>query len=189
MANTGTTRDIAVVVGSLRRDSFNRRIALELAELAPDTLALEIVPIGQLALYNQESDEHPPTAYSEFRERIRRADGVLFVTPEYNRSVPGVLKNAIDVGSRPYGRSVWNGKPGGVVSVSIGGAGGFGANHHLRQSLAYLNVPTLAAPEVYIGHADKLFGDDGRLSAESTRDFLRKYVAAYAGWVEKILAK
>lgn len=187
MANTGTTRDIAVIVGSLRKESFNRKIALALAELAPDTLALEIVPIGQLALYNQESDEQPPTEYVEFRDRIRRADGVLFVTPEYNRSVPGVLKNAIDVASRPYGRSAWNGKPGGVLSASIGTLGGFGANHHLRQTLAYLNVPTMTVPEAYIANADKLFGENGELTRDSTRDYLRKYIAAYAGWVEKFL--
>ena len=142
---------VAVLVGSLRKDSLNRKFARALAAAAPPELSLEIVEIGQLPLYNQDDDANPPAPSVAFKEKIAAADAVLFVTPEYNRSVPGVLKNAIDVGSRPYGSSVWNGKPGAVISVSPGGVGGFGANHHLRQSLVFLNVPVLQQPEAYVG--------------------------------------
>ena len=120
-----------------------------------------------------------------FRERIRRADAVLFVTPEYNRSVPGVLKNAIDVGSRPYGKSVWSRKPGGVISVSPGALSAFGANHHLRQCLVFLDVPAMQQPEAYIGGADKLFDASGKLTNDSTREFLRKYMTTFAAWIER----
>jgi len=178
-------RDVAVLVGSLRKDSLNRKLAQALAALAPASLKLEIIEIGQLPLYNQDADADPPAAWTAFRDRIRRADGVLFVTPEYNRSVPGVLKNAIDVGSRPYGQSAWDGKPGGVVSASPGAIGGFGANHHLRQSLVFLNVPVLQQPEAYLGGADKLFDERGGIVNESTRGFLQKYMATYATWLER----
>jgi len=180
-----TPKDIAVLVGSLRRDSFNRKMARALAELAPPALKLEIVEIGQLPLYNQDEDANPPAAWTAFRERLHRADGVLFVTPEYNRSVPAPLKNAIDVGSRPYGKNMWNGKPGAIVSVSPGAIGGFGANHHLRQSLVFLNVPAMPQPEAYIGGADKLFDGEGKLTNPSTREFLGKFMEAFAGWVER----
>lgn len=165
-------REVAVLVGSLRRDSINRKVAHALIELAPSRLKPEIVGIGQLPLYNQDGDANPPDQWTVFRERVRSADAVLFVTPEYNRSVPAPLKNAIDVGSRPYGQSVWNGKPGAVVSASPSAIGGFGANHHLRQSLVFLNVPAMQQPEAYIGHADKLFDANGKLTNESTRKFL-----------------
>jgi chromate reductase len=140
----GRSRDIAVMVGSLRKDSINRKVANALVELAPATLRLSIIEIGHLPIYNQDGDESPPAAWTQFRERIKSADAVLFVTPEHNRSVPAALKNAIDVGSRPYGKSAWAGKPGAVVSASPGSIGGFGANHHLRQSLVFLNVPAMA---------------------------------------------
>jgi chromate reductase, NAD(P)H dehydrogenase (quinone) len=179
-------RDIAVVVGSLRKESFSRKTAKALIALAPDTIKLEIVEIGQLPLYNQDLDTAtPPAEWTAFRDRLRPVQGVIFVTPEYNRSVPGVLKNALDVGSRPYGKSVWDGKPAGIVSVSPGAIGAFGANHHLRQSLVFLNMPPLQMPEAYIGGADKLFDADGGLINDSTRDFLRKYMQAYGHWVEK----
>ena len=178
-------RDVAVLVGSLRKESFNRKLAKALIGLAPQSLRLEIVEIGNLQLYNQDLDASPPPEWTAFRDRIRRADAVLFITPEYNRSVPAPLKNAIDVGSRPYGSSAWDGKPGGVISVSPGAIGGFGANHHLRQSLVFLNVPVLQQPEAYIGGADKLFDEQGRLANDSTRGFLEKYLAAYAAWIER----
>jgi chromate reductase, NAD(P)H dehydrogenase (quinone) len=178
--------DIAVVVGSLRKESFSRKTAKALIALAPDTIKLEIAEIGQLPLYNQDLDTAtPPAEWTAFRDRLRPVQGVIFVTPEYNRSVPGVLKNALDVGSRPYGKSVWDGKPAGIVSVSPGAIGAFGANHHLRQSLVFLNMPPLQMPEAYIGGADKLFDADGGLINDSTRDFLRKYMQAYGHWVEK----
>jgi len=180
-------RNIAVLVGSLRKESFNRKMAHALIELAPSELKLEIVEIGQLPLYNQDLDTgSPPAPWVAFRDRLRPVDGVLFVTPEYNRSVPGVLKNAIDVGSRPYGKSVFDKKPAGIVSVSPGAVGGFGANQHLRQSLVFLNMPPLQMPEAYIGGADKLFDESGRLTNSSTREFLGKYLQAFAAWVDKI---
>ncbi|CAG9180937.1 Quinone reductase [Cupriavidus laharis] len=178
-------RDVAVLVGSLRKESFNRKLAKALIALAPQSLKLEIVEIGNLQLYNQDLDASPPPEWTAFRDRIRRADAVLFVTPEYNRSVPAPLKNAIDVGSRPYGSSAWDGKPGGVISASPGAIGGFGANHHLRQSLVFLNVPALQQPEAYIGGADKLFDEQGGIANESTRGFLGKYLTAYAAWIER----
>jgi chromate reductase len=179
------TKKIAVFVGSLRKESFNRKMAKALIELAPASLALEIVEIGHLGHYNQDLDDDPPRDWVEFRERVRSADGVIFVTPEYNRSVPAVLKNAIDIASRPYGKSAWDGKPGAVVSVSPGNIGGFGANHHLRQSLVFLNVPAMQQPEAYIGGAAKLFDDAGKLTNESTREFMGKFMTAYADWVTR----
>ncbi|NRR32041.1 NAD(P)H-dependent oxidoreductase [Oxalobacteraceae bacterium] len=178
---------IAVVIGSLRKESLTRKVALELIAVAPASLNFEIVEIGELAMYNQDLEENgatAPQAWTHFRQRVAAADGVMFFTPEYNRSVPACLKNAIDVGSRPYGSSVWSGKPGAVVSVSPGAAGGFGANHHLRQSMVFLDVPLLQQPEAYIGNAAALFGADGKISNDSTRQFLHKIVTTYAKWVE-----
>ena len=174
-------KKIAVLVGSLRKESFNRKMAKALMKVSPDSLGLEIIEIGGLPLYNQDLDDNPPAAWSEFRERLKKFDGVLFVTPEYNRSVPGVLKNAIDVGSRPYGKNSWVGKPGAVVSVSPGAIGGFGANHHLRQSLVFLNVPAMPQPEAYIGKAGHLFDERGDLFNESTREFAVKFMNAFCG--------
>jgi chromate reductase len=182
-----STRDIAVLVGSLRKESLNRKTAKALIEIAPAPLALEIVEIGQLPLFNDDLEKAVPREWTEFRERIGRADGVIFVTPEYNRSVPGVLKNAIDVASRPHGHNKWDGKPGAVISVSPGAIGGFGANHHLRQSLVFLNVPTLQQPEAYLGNAGTFFDESGKLANEKTREFLEKIMHAYAAWVETIL--
>ncbi|MFK8331930.1 NADPH-dependent FMN reductase [Pseudomonas sp. BJa5] len=175
---------VAVIVGSLRKESFNRKVAHVLAELAPSSLKLKIIEIGDLPLYNEDIDVDPPAAYKAFREQLRNSDAVLFVTPEYNRSVPGVLKNAIDVGSRPYGQSSWSGKPGAVISVSPGAVGGFGANHHLRQSLVFLDVPCMQQPEAYIGGAASLFDEAGRVS-EKTRPFLQTFIDKYAVWVER----
>jgi chromate reductase len=175
---------IAVVVGSLRKDSINRKVARALVALAPSSLKLNIVEIGDLPLYNEDIDiDSPPAAYTAFRQQISAADGVLFVTPEYNRSVPGVLKNAIDVGSRPYGKSAWGGKPGAVVSASPGAIGGFGANHHLRQSMVFLNVPCMQQPEAYLGNAGTFFDAAGTLS-EQTKPFLQTFINAFAAWVE-----
>jgi len=177
--------NVAVLVGSLRKDSLNRKVAQALAELAPANLKLNIVEIGDLALYNEDIDVTPPPApYTAFRDQVRAADAVLFVTPEYNRSVPAALKNAIDVGSRPYGQSAFNAKPGAVISVSPGAIGGFGANHHLRQSLVFLNVPCLQQPEAYLGGAGDAFDASGKLS-EKTRPFLQKFIDEFAKWVEQ----
>jgi len=182
-------KKIAVFVGSLRKESFSRKAAKALIALAPESLALEIIEIGELPIYNQDLEETPPDAWTNFRERLKGFDGLLFVTPEYNRSVPAVLKNAIDVGSRPYGKNIWDGKPGAVVSVSPGALGAFGANHHLRQSLVFLNIPTMAQPEAYIGGAAKLFDEHENLMNDSTREFLKKFMAAFAEWVAKYSAR
>lgn len=179
------TRNVAVLVGSLRKGSFNRSMALAMAGIAPPSLKLGIVEIGDLPFFNQDLEQAPPPAWTAFRDRVRPADALLFVTPEYNRSVPGVLKNAIDVGSRPYGKSVFAGKPGAVVSVSPGAICGFGANHHLRQSLVFLDVPTMAQPEAYIGGADKLFDAAGTLTSDSTKQFMAKFLEKFAAWIER----
>lgn len=176
-------KKIAVFVGSLRKESFNRKMAKALMAFAPEPLSLEILEIGGLQLYNQDLEDTPPAEWKEFRDRLKGFDGVLFVTPEYNRSLPAVLKNAIDVGSRPYGKSVWDGKPGAVVTVSTGAIGGFGANHHLRQSLVFLNVLAMTQPEAYIGNAAKLFDEGGNLTDSSTREFLQKFMNAFEKWV------
>lgn len=178
-------RDVVVLVGSLRKDSFNRKIARALAQLAPANLKLEIVEIRDLTFYDQDLDEKPPASWVAFRERIKRADAVLFVTPEYNRSVPGVLKNAVDIGSRPYGHNVFDGKPTGVISVTIGTTGAFGANHHLRQTLAYLNAPTLGQPEVYISAASTLMNAAGEVTNDKTREILTNFGAKFAAWIER----
>ena len=177
--------NVAVLVGSLRRESSNRKMAMALTKMAPASLALDIVEIGNLPLYNQDEEANPPPASAAFKSRIGQADAVLFVTPEYNRSVPGVLKNAIDIASRPYGKSAWNGKPAAVISVSPGAIGGFGANHALRQSLVFLNMPTLQQPEAYIGGAAELFDAQGNIAKDTTREFLHKFVTAFAAWIDR----
>ena len=178
--------DVVVIVGSLRKASLNLKIAKTLSSLAPKSLRLEVVPIGDLPLYNEELDAAPPESYRVFRERIARANAVLFVTPEYNRSVPGVLKNAIDVGSRPYGKSAWKGKPAAVVSASPGAIGGFGANHHLRQSLVFLDMPVLQAPEAYLGHVGDWFDENGTITNEKGKQFLQVIIDAFAAWIERV---
>jgi chromate reductase, NAD(P)H dehydrogenase (quinone) len=177
--------DVVAVVGSLRRESYTRRIVQSLIPLAPDALALEVLGVGELALYDQDAESDPPTPWVVFRERVKRADAVLFATPEYNRSIPGVLKNAIDVGSRPYGSSAWSGKPAAVLSCSPGVMGAFGANQHLRQSLVFLNMPTMQQPEAYLGGADKMFAADGDLVNASTKQFLIGFLTAFEAWIRR----
>ncbi len=180
------TRKIAVLVGSLRKDSFSGGVAKALAGIAPAELALEVVPIGEMPFYNQDLETaEAPATWQAFRASIGAADGLLFVTPEYNRSVPAALKNAIDVGSRPYGHSVWNAKPALVVSQSPGLIGGFGANHHLRQSLMCLNVATMPAPEIYLSQSNKLFDADGQFASADTQKFLAGVLAAFSAWVDR----
>jgi chromate reductase len=180
-----TSRRVAVLVGSLRKDSFNRKLAKALTAMAPAPLSLEIVEIGQLPLYNQDDDAAPSAVAVEFKQKIAAAEAVLFVSPEYNRSVPGVLKNAIDIASRPYGKSAWDGKPAAVITLSPGAIGGFGANHHLRQSLVFLNMPTLQQPEAYIGGAADMFDEAGNIKKPETKQFLEKILAAFAAWIDK----
>jgi chromate reductase len=184
-----TTYKIAIVVGSLRRDSFNRRIARSLCAFAGERLKCDIVEVGDLPLYNQDYDgsADEPEAYRRFRDEIRAADGILFVTPEYNRGVPGVLKNAVDVGSRPYGHSVWNQKPAAIVSASPGGIGGFGANHQLRQACVFLNMPVMQHPEAYLGHVnDDSFDADGLVKDGQLKELVVGLAKSYADWVHLI---
>ena len=178
-------RNVAVVVGSLRKDSVSRKLAKAFAAVTPG-LKFNIVEIADLPHVDQDLESDPPAQWVRFRNEIAAADAVLFVTPEFNRSVPGALKNAIDVGSRPYGASVWNGKPGAVISLSPGAIGGFGANHHLRQSLVFLNVPLLSQ-EAYISNAFALFDDAGELINDGTTEFLKSYGAQFAAWIEQIV--
>ena len=176
-----------MLIGSLRKGSYNRLAAEALAKLAPEELSLKIVEIGDLDLYNEDVDtKTPPKAWTVFRNSIIQADAVLFVTPEYNRSVPGVLKNALDVGSRPYGKSIWSKKPAAVMSVSPGAIGGFGANQHLRQSFVFLDMPVLQQPEAYIGQAAKIFEDNGDL-VEGSRVFFKSFIDAFAELIERVL--
>jgi chromate reductase len=178
-------KKIAVIVGSLRKGSLNRQIANQLIHVAPKTLQLSLTEISQLPIYNPDLDEGKdiPASWTQLRHDIKTSDGVLFVTPEYNRSIPGVLKNVIDIGSRPYGQSAWDGLPGAIVSASPGAIGGFGANHHLRQALVFLNVPCLQQPEMYLGGAANFFDADGNLTNEDTKKFLSKFMEVFAEWV------
>ena len=178
---------VVALVGSLRGQSYTRRVVQALMELAPEAMAIDIVPIGALPLYNEDEETHlPPPAWQALRNQVRGSDGVLFATPEYNRSIPGVLKNAIDVGSRPAGASVWSGKPAAVLSVSPGALGGFGANHHLRQCLVFLDMPVLQQPEAYLGRAASLIDADGRITSSETVEFLTGLVSAFEHWIRRL---
>ena len=180
---------VAVLAGSLRRASFTRMVARAMCTMN-SSLECEMVEIGNLPLYNQDlEDGGAPKEWLDFRARIRAHDAVLFVTPEYNRSVPGALKNAIDVGSRPYGQAVWSKKPAAVVSVTPGALGAFGANHHLRQSLVFLDMPAMQQPEAYISGVAKMFDPDGNLTSADTREFLRKFMDAFQRWIEATAPK
>lgn len=179
------TRSVAVIVGSVRKASFSRRLAQALISVAPPSLALEFVGIGDLPIYNQDVEEDgAPAPWTAFREAVAAKDAVLFVTPEYNRSVPALLKNAIDVGSRPYGQSCFAGKPAAVVSNSPGALGGFGANHHLRQSLVFLDMPCMQQPEAYVAQVMKVANEAGEPADDNARKFLTDIMAGFATWIE-----
>jgi chromate reductase len=179
-----TDPKVVVLVGSLRKESFSRKLAKGLTSLHAAPLEFEIAEIGHLPLYNEDLEPAPPAPWLALRQQVRRSDAVLFVTPEYNRSIPGCLKNAIDVASRPYGQSALEAMPGAVISLSPGGLGGFGANQHLRQCLVFLNVPAMPQPEAYLGGAKSLFDSEGHLTHSSTRDFLAKFTQAFAKWID-----
>jgi len=175
---------IAVIVGSLRKDSFNRMMANAVVKLAPSDFSFKQVQIGDLPLYNQDDDANPAESVKRLKGEIAASRGLLFVTAEYNRSIPGVLKNAIDHASRPYGQSAWAGKPAGVMGVSVGATGTSMAQQHLRNVLAYLDVPTLGQPEAYIHAKDGLFDESGDIGANSKK-FLQKWMDHYVAWVKK----
>ena len=175
---------IAVIVGSLRKDSFNRKFADALARLAPAGFAFKQLRIDDLPLYNQDDDERPAAAVTRFKAEIQAAQGVLFVTPEYNRSIPGVLKNALDHASRPYGKSAWAGKPAGVIGVSIGAMGTAMAQQHLRNVLAYLDMPTMGQPEAFVHAKEGLFDSAGNIG-DASKQFMQKWMDHYVAWIKK----
>lgn len=181
-----TQYTIAVVVGSLRQDSINRKLARALEKLAPGEFTFKYLEIGDLPLYNQDNDANPPAPVTRLKAEISAAQALLFVTPEYNRSIPGVLKNALDNASRPYGQNAWAGKPAGIIGGSIGTIGTAVAQSHLRGVLAYLDVPTLGQPEVYLFVKEGFFDAAGEIASEGTRKFLQDWMDRYAAWVKKI---
>ena len=178
---------IAIIVGSLRAESINRKVARSICGLRNDNLDCSMIEIGDLPLYNQDLDANPPEQWVRFRREVAEADGVLFCSPEYNRSIPGVLKNAIDVGSRPYGQSVFDKKPGAIVTASPGSIGGFGANHQIRQAAVFLNMPIMQQPEAYLGHVtDDSFGEDGCIKAGPLKELITALAHAFHDWVHMI---
>lgn len=180
-------KKVGILVGSLRKESFSKKLVTNVASLFPEGYDAEFIEIGNLVLYNQDFDDerNAPSEYTTFRNKMKEMDAVLFVTPEYNRSVPAVLKNALDVGSRPYGASVWNGKPAAIISQSPGNLSGFGANHHLRQSLVFLNMPILQQPEAYIGGVADLLDENGKIKNDGTVKFFQTFVDAFVDLIEK----
>ena len=179
---------IAILVGSLRKDSINKQVARSICALRGDNLECSVVEIGDLPLYNEDLDKNPPEQWVRLRDQVRAADGVLFVSPEYNRGVPGVLKNAIDVGSRPYGQSVFDQKPAAIVTASPGSVGGFGSNHQIRQAAVFLNMPVMQQPEAYLGHVSgDSFDADGCLKEGPLKEIVIKLACAFHDWVEMIL--
>ncbi len=178
---------IAVIVGSLRRDSFNRKLADAIVKLAPPEFSFRQIGIGDLPLYNQDDDKNPTDAVKRLKAEITASQGLLFVTPEYNRSVPGVLKNALDHASRPYGQNAWAGKPAGILGISVGAIGTALAQQHLRNILAYLDVPTLGQPEVFIQAKEELFDEAGNIGSNS-KEFLQHWMNQYVAWVQRHVA-
>lgn len=176
-------KKIGIILGSLRKGSYSRSVANCLMENAPDGLELDIIEIGNLPLYNQDFDTDYPESYLKFKEEVKAADGLIFITPEHNRSIPAALKNALDVGSRPWGQSVWSGKPGAIISLSPGALSGFGANHHLRQPCSFLNIYMMSNPECYLGNIDKAMDENGKLSCERTVNLLNDFMTSYVNWI------
>lgn len=175
---------IGLLVGSLRKESFNRKIAKALITLAPASLHLEFIEIGNLPFFNEDDEKNPPKVSVDFKNQIKSCDGFIFLTPEYNRSIAPALKNAIDIASRPYGQSAWDKKPCAIISASPGAIGGFGANQHLRQCFVFLNMPCMQQPEAYISQVHTLMDENGVITNEGTKTFLTKFMEAYEGWVK-----
>lgn len=180
------SKTIGLIAGSLRKASFSKKIAEALLLMAPEGYTFTIVSLEDLPVYNQDFDDNNkvPESYITFRNTIKDINGFIFITPEHNRSIPAVLKNAIDIGSRPYGKSVWEGKPAAIFSNSPGSISGFGANHHLRQCFVFLNMPTMQQPEVYVPEVNKLFDEEGNIKNKDTKTLLEKAVTAYIKWFE-----
>jgi len=179
-------RRVAVLVGSLRKEAFSRRLANSLISMQPDSLDMRIVEIGNLPLYNQDLEtDSPPPAWTEYRKQLADSEAVLFVTPEYNRGMPAALKNAIDVGTRPYGKGAINGKPCAVASNSPGALGGFGANHQVRHATVFPDMPMMQMPELYVGHVDKVVDASGKPTSDGTRELFGKFLDAFSAWIEK----
>jgi len=185
MSTAQTPLRVGIVVGSLRRDSINRKLAQALTRLAPAHLQFHFLEMGQLPLYNQDDDAQPHPTAVQFKKEVSDSQALLFVTPEYNRSIPGVLKNALDHASRPYGKNAWAGKPAGVIGASIGSIGSALAQQHLRNVLAYLDVPTLGQPEAFIHVKDDFFDAQGGIANEGNRAFLQAWVDAYVAWITR----
>jgi chromate reductase len=180
------SKQIGIIAGSLRKDSWSKKIANAVLSMAPQGFEFRTISLDDLPVYNQDFDDHGPVpgSYVKFREEIKALEGVIFITPEYNRSIPGVLKNAIDIGSRPYGKSAWKGKPAAIFSNSPGVVSGFGANHHLRQCLVFLDMPAMQQPEVYLAQVHELFEENGDLNGP-TKEFMQKAVDAYINWFNR----
>ncbi|MDN2454024.1 NAD(P)H-dependent oxidoreductase [Lactobacillus sp. UCMA15818] len=182
------TKKVGLIVGSLRKGSFTRAVAEQMAAQLPSGFEIKNIDISKLDLYNQDLDDEDrvPASWTKFREEMKTVDAVIFATPEFNRSVPGALKNALDVGSRPYGASIWDKKPAIILSVSPGAISGFGANHHLRQSLVFLNMPTIQQPELYIGNVTELLNEDLKITNEGTLKFLGNAMTIFADFINRL---
>ncbi|MDF2804219.1 MAG: NADPH-dependent oxidoreductase [Anaerocolumna sp.] len=178
-------KTVGFIVGSLRKNSFNKAIANYMSSLIPSDYEVKFIDISNVELFNEDLESNPPASWTKLREDVKGCDSFLFFTPEYNRSLPAVLKNVLDVASRPYGQSVWAGKPAGIVSVSLGAISGFGANHHLRQVFTFLDIHPLQQPEAYIGNVMSLLDDTGNVVNEDTKKFLQTYVNAFISWTNK----
>ena len=190
MSELNNKFNVGIIAGSVRKESFSKKIAKAVSDLLPENCHSKMIDIGSLAMYNQDLDDEKRTPHEwlAFREEVKTKDAFLFVTPEYNRSLPPVLKNALDVASRPYGENVWSGKAGAVISVSIGKLTGFGANHHLRQALVFLNVPIMQQPELYIGEAASIMDDKGNITNPDSKKILENFAVSFAAWIKKIKA-
>lgn len=178
---------VAIVLGSLRKESYSRKLGKAFIGLAPHNLSLDFIEIGDLPLYNEDLETAaPPATWTDFRNKLKKVDAVIFITPEYNRSIPAVIKNAIDVGSRPYGQGIWNGKPAAVISISQGAIGGFGANQQLRQALVFNDMPTMQQPEAYLGHIQNLVTEEGKPANDDAAKFFSTILESFDKWVKKL---